>query len=143
LYRRPRLRIRILFVIEMKQICDHWPTDTSKPILSLHVPYCERSRPSIPVAHAEAQRIMNCQFNADPNPDPAFHSNVDPDREPTSKNNADPFRSGSVHQTTYRSVLCMYVLLFFLMLTKLAKITFLQEQIRTRKNTVVRYLPTK
>jgi hypothetical protein len=73
---------------------------------------------------------MNCQFNADPNPDPAFQSNVDPDREPIMRIHVDPDPYNK--QRTE-----VYVIILFLMLTKLAKITFLQEQIRTRKNTLV------
>ncbi len=34
----------------------------------------------------EPLKLLNLDFNADP--DPAFHSNADPD--PASKNNADP-----------------------------------------------------
>ncbi len=36
----------------------------------------------------EPQKLLNFDFNADPNPDPAFHSNADQDS--ASKNNADP-----------------------------------------------------
>jgi hypothetical protein len=35
-----------------------------------------------------ALKLMNFDFDADPNPDPAIHSNADPD--PVSKKHADP-----------------------------------------------------
>ncbi len=38
--------------------------------------------------HFEPPKLSNFDFTADPDPDPAFHSNADPD--PVSKNNADP-----------------------------------------------------
>ncbi len=36
----------------------------------------------------EILKLLNFDFNADPYPDPAFHSHADSD--PASKNNADP-----------------------------------------------------
>jgi hypothetical protein len=41
-------------------------------------------------------KLLNFNFNADPDLAPAFHSNADPD--PASKNNADTCGSGSTTQ---------------------------------------------
>jgi hypothetical protein len=42
--------------------------------------------------------LLNFDFNADPDPDPAFHSKADPDSDPTSKYNAEPIRI-RIHNT--------------------------------------------
>jgi len=49
-------------------------------ILSLH---CQRPR-----LHFDTLKLLNFDFNADPDLDPAFPSNADPD--PASKINAEP-----------------------------------------------------
>ncbi len=38
--------------------------------------------------HLEPRKLLNFDFKAELDPDPAFHSNKDPD--PASQNNADP-----------------------------------------------------
>jgi hypothetical protein len=48
-------------------------------ILSVHGP---------PWPHVKPQKLLNFDFNADP--DPAFLSNADPDPDPASQNNTDP-----------------------------------------------------
>jgi hypothetical protein len=45
---------------------------------------------SSPRLHCEPLKLLSFDFNADPDPDPAFHSNTDPDA--ASKNNVDPTR---------------------------------------------------
>jgi hypothetical protein len=75
------MRIRILLLIIVMQICDHWSTDPPRPhSKSLSVHY-ERSRTSL--APIWAFKAPNFYFNADP--DPAFHSNADPDPQSASK----------------------------------------------------------
>jgi hypothetical protein len=77
-----RIWIRILLLIKVFEICDHWSTDPS----GLHIEppglhTCKRPRLFI-----EPLKLLNFNFNA--GPDPAFQSNTDPD--PASKINADP-----------------------------------------------------
>ncbi len=76
---------RILRIIKVMRICDHWSTDP--PGIHFEPPrlHCERPLPStIPFSACET---------------PAFHSNADPDPDPASKNKSDPcgqgFGSGS------------------------------------------------
>jgi hypothetical protein len=40
--------------------------------------------------HSEPQKLLNFNFYADPEPDPAFHCNADPDPDSASQNNAYP-----------------------------------------------------
>jgi hypothetical protein len=42
-----------------------------------------------PPLHFESLKLLNFDFNADPDPDPAFHSNADPDPYPAYHSNAD------------------------------------------------------
>jgi hypothetical protein len=70
-----RIRIRILLLIKLVRICDHWPTDPTgihfappRLHLSVHGP----SR-----LHFDALKLLNIEANADP--DTAFHLNADPD----------------------------------------------------------------
>ncbi len=75
------MRIRILLLIKVMRICDHWPTDPPSSILSVNGPLW---------LHIEPQNLLIFFYlNADPGP--AFHSTPDPDS--ASINNADP--SGS------------------------------------------------
>jgi hypothetical protein len=75
--------IQILLLIKEIRIYDHCPTDPPalhfEP-LRLHF---ERPRPS--TAPFEPLKLLNFDFNADP--DPAFNSNADPD--PAFKNDED------------------------------------------------------
>ncbi len=43
-----------------------------------------------PRLYFEPLKLLNFDFNADP--DPSFHTNADPDPDPASKNNVDPTR---------------------------------------------------
>jgi hypothetical protein len=78
------MRIRILILIEVLEICDHWSADS--PGLHFEPPgfNCEYTRPS--TVFFDPLQLLNLDFNTDLNP--AFHSNEDLD--PASKNNADP-----------------------------------------------------
>jgi hypothetical protein len=73
------MRIRILLLCKVKQICNHLSTEPtgfySEP-LRLH---CERPRSS--TAQFEPLKFLNFDTNADldSNPDPSLHSNADPD----------------------------------------------------------------
>ncbi len=62
------------------QIFYHWSINL--PGFHFEPPglYCERPRPRLPF---EPLKLMNFDFNADP--DPAFHSSPDPDLDPASK----------------------------------------------------------
>jgi hypothetical protein len=55
--------------------------------------------------HFELLKLMNFDFNADP--DPAFHFNAEP--EPASQNNADPCRSASAILVCTGSILVFYM----------------------------------
>jgi hypothetical protein len=68
------LWIRILLFITDMRICDQWPTDSLGFDLEPSRIQCERLRP--PRLHFELLKLLNFDFNADP--DPTFHSNVDP-----------------------------------------------------------------
>jgi hypothetical protein len=72
-----------MLLIKVMQVCDHWPTDP--PDLRFEPPrlHVERPRPS--TAPFGPQKLLNFDFDADP--DPSFHFNADPD--PASKSNAD------------------------------------------------------
>jgi hypothetical protein len=71
-----RTRIRILLIIIVTQICDHWSTNPP----GLHL------EPLL--FHGEPLKHVNFVVNADSDQDPAFQSNADPDL--ASQNNADP-----------------------------------------------------
>jgi hypothetical protein len=72
------MRIRILLLNKVMQICDHWSPGT----LGLHFEppalHCERPR-----LHFEPLKLLNDYFNADP--DPVFHlmQILDPDVSPS------------------------------------------------------------
>ncbi len=63
---------------DTNQIIDHWSPNPP----GLHF--------EPPLFHCEPLKLLNVDFNADPDPDPAFHSNVDPVSDPASQINADP-----------------------------------------------------
>ncbi len=67
-------------------ICEHWSIDPLGPHFKPSRLHCERPRPS-PV-YFEPLKLLNSDFNADPDPD--FHSNADPDPDPASRNYANP-----------------------------------------------------
>jgi hypothetical protein len=91
------MRIWILFLIKVMQICDHWPTDP--PGLHFEPPSLHFERPRPYKILFEPRKILNFDVNADP--DLASHSNADPD--PAYKNKADPY--GSVSETLRHSML--------------------------------------
>jgi hypothetical protein len=62
-----RIWIRILLLIKVMKICDHWSTDS-------------------PRLHFEPPQVLN--FDLDADPDPAFDFNVDPDPDTAFHSNA-------------------------------------------------------
>jgi hypothetical protein len=78
-----RMRIRILTLVKVMRISDHWYTDTER-------------------RHFEPPQLLN--FHAHPNPDPAFHSDAEPD--PASQNDAELYGSGSatLHSSLTRNM---------------------------------------
>jgi hypothetical protein len=73
-----RIWIRILLLIQVMKICDHWSTNPPGPHFEPPASTCKR-------LYIELLKLLKFDFNADP--DPAFHSNTDPD--PAYKINAD------------------------------------------------------
>ncbi len=71
----PSMLIRILLLIKVMRICDHWPTHP----LGFHCkpPRLHFELPRPFTALFWASKLLNFAFNADP--DPAFHSYADPD----------------------------------------------------------------
>jgi hypothetical protein len=80
---RIRIRIRVLLLIKVMPICDHWSTDPTRLHFDPRRLKCGRPR-----LHFEPLKLMGFDFYADPDPDPALHSNTDPAE--ASQNNADP-----------------------------------------------------
>ncbi len=74
-----RIRIRLFTFY-----ADPDPAPPRPPFVSVHGPLR---------FYFEPPKLLNYDFNADPDPDPAFHHNVDPN--PASKNNADYMCFGS------------------------------------------------
>jgi hypothetical protein len=71
LFNLMRNRIRIMLLIKKMLICDHRPKGPFGPprqMLNAHGP---------PRLHFEPLKLLNFDFNADP--DPAFKNNADPD----------------------------------------------------------------
>jgi hypothetical protein len=68
-------------------VCDHWfPQTLQSSVLILDVSNVSVHVP--PSLHFESLKLMSLDFNADPDPGPALHSNADPAE--ASQNNADP-----------------------------------------------------
>jgi hypothetical protein len=57
-------------------------------IVSFHASIVSVHNPSWP--HVEPLKLLNFDFNADPDPDSAFHSAADQDSDRAFQNNADP-----------------------------------------------------
>ncbi len=76
-----QIRIRILLLIKVMPICDHWPS--IPPELDLSPPrlHCERPWPSM--ASFLAAEALNFDFDA--GPDPAYLPNADLDPDLVSK----------------------------------------------------------
>jgi hypothetical protein len=72
-----RIRIRILLLINVMRICDHWLTTLQAPFQPPHLHF-ERPRPP--------RLIFSLKSSFIADPDPVFHSYADP--VPASKNNA-------------------------------------------------------
>ncbi len=68
------MRIRILLIIKVMRICDHWSKDPPRLVYTSIV----RVR-GPPLLHLGASKASEFDFNEDP--DPAIYSNADP--EPT------------------------------------------------------------
>jgi hypothetical protein len=88
-------------------ICDHWSIETP----GLH---CERPHPSHGF-YFEPLKLQNFDFNADPDPDLAVHSNADPDPNTASKRaeriHADPGSQPCIQPTgseSFFSNLCRF-----------------------------------
>jgi hypothetical protein len=79
LFTTMRIRIRILLLIKVMGICDHWSIDTSG--LHFEPPGLHCDRPRLGFEHL---KLLNYDYN-----DSAFHSFADPDTDPAAKNNAD------------------------------------------------------
>jgi hypothetical protein len=79
-----RLRFRIVLLNKVMGI------SLQAFIVSVHGP---------PRLFFEPLKPLNFFFNADLDPDPAFHSSAAPDSDPASKNNADPDPHDFVFQT--------------------------------------------
>ncbi len=66
IFKFPLMRIRILLLIKVMRICDHWSTD--RPFLSLHASIL--SIHGLSWLHFEPLKLLNFDFNAGPDPDP-------------------------------------------------------------------------
>jgi hypothetical protein len=76
------MRIRILPLVKVMPIRDHWSTDPQGPHFEVRLLHFAYERPRF---HFESSKLLNFEFNADP--DQAF------------KNNADPSGSASLKKT--------------------------------------------
>ncbi len=87
-----------LLLIKVMRICDHCSSD--HPGLHFELHDFIVSVHGLPRLRFEAMKVLNFDFNADP--DPAFHCNAD--QYPAPKNNADPRGSGSSALNTLHSL---------------------------------------
>ncbi len=71
------MRIRILLLIKVMEICDHWSVD--RPGLHFEPPSLNFEPPGF---YYKPLKILNFEFNADP--DPALHSKADMYPDPAS-----------------------------------------------------------
>jgi hypothetical protein len=70
------MRIRILLVIKVMRICTHWSAEP--PRLDLEPSHLDYERPRPSKAPFEPSQLLNSEFNADSNPDPASKNNAVP-----------------------------------------------------------------
>ncbi len=75
------MRIRILLLIKVFRICDHWWQTLKGSILSLNAFIVSVHGPSWLLF--EPLKLLYFDFSADPDSDTAFYTNADPD--PASK----------------------------------------------------------
>ncbi len=91
-------QIRILLLIKVIRICDHYHSTTDPPKLHFGPPGLHWEHRGPPHLYLEPLNILNFNFNADPS---GFIFNSDADPDPASKDNADPDPQlcyiGSVH----------------------------------------------
>jgi hypothetical protein len=80
--------IRILLLIKVRRIANLRPLAYRPSRPPFEPPRLHFERPRL---HLEPRKLLDFDFNAEP--DPAFHSNADPD--PAFKNTADPYGSRS------------------------------------------------
>jgi hypothetical protein len=59
------MRIRIPLLFKVREICEHYP-----------------GRPRPPRFYFELLKVFNFDYNADLDPDPAFHAYAEPDQQP-------------------------------------------------------------
>jgi hypothetical protein len=97
-------RIRILLVIKVMRICDHWSTDPPRLHFESPRPHCSVCGP--PLLRFEPLKLLNFDFNADLDSDPAFHSKTDLDPDPASQNYNVPCGSESGSATLLHRAGC-------------------------------------
>ncbi len=79
-----RMRIRILCLVKVMQICDHWSTDSPR----LHFTLPLLASKALQCSIFEPPQLLNFDFDADPafdldaELDSSFHFDTDPDLHP-------------------------------------------------------------